>query len=133
MIYKICTEQNLVACKPESDFSFQQLFEHLKELLNDHHFKLGMNGFYDFSLVNHVTGNLQALIDTAETMEDKTVISEPANIAIIVNDVDCHMFKVFEGYCLMASSSLANYQLFTTETYNKALHFVGLNKQPDFK
>ena len=85
MIYKICTEQNLVACKPESDFSFQQLFEHLKELLNDHHFKLGMNGFYDFSLVNHVTGNLHALIDTAETMEDKTVISAPAPVNELVS------------------------------------------------
>ena len=133
MIYKINSEQNLVACKPEHDFSFQQLFEHLNKLLSDPEFKLGMNGLYDFTLVKHVSGDLQALLNTAETMEDPNVISKPANIAIIVESLDCHMFKVFEGYCLMASSSLATYKVFTKDTYSQALSFVDLDQLPKFK
>lgn len=91
-----------------------------------------MNGLYDFSLVEHVNGNLQALLTTAETIEDRNLIMSPARVAIVVSHQEHNLYKIFQGYCIMASDSAVEYKLFTLSTYQDALEFVGLDEIPDF-
>lgn len=132
MHYRIDNALNLVLCKRDEDFTFEQLLAHLRTLLSDNNFKPGMNGLYDFSLVEHVTGDLQALLATAETIEDRNQVLSPARVAIIVSDQDHNLFRIFEGYCIMASDSVVEYKLFTLSTYQNALKFIGLDELPVF-
>ena len=133
MHYRIDKAQNIVLAKIDQDFTFDELLAHLKELLQDKDFVPGMNGLYDFSLVEHVTGDLQALLATAETMEDDRQVTTPANVAIVVQHQNHNLHKIFQGYCIMASDSLVQYQLFTLSTYDEALAYVGLTAKPEFK
>lgn len=132
MNYKIDKNAGVIACKQVEDFSFEQLFEHLQSLLSDPEFYLGINGLYDFTEVEHVTGMLQPLLETAKTMEDPSIISEPGRVAIIVRDKQHSLYKIFEGYCLMASNSLVKYKLFTKESYFEALEYLDLEAVPSF-
>lgn len=131
MHYQIDKEQNIVLCKTTLDFTFEQLLSHLQTLLSDPKFIPGMNGLYDFSQVEHVNGDLQALLVTAETMEDTDQVSTPAKVAIVVNHKEHNLHKIFQGYCIMASSSIVNYKLFTLATYQLALEYVDLTEQPE--
>lgn len=130
MHYRIDKEQNIVLCKMQLDFTFEQLLSHLQTLLLDPDFTPGMNGLYDFSAVEHVNGDLQSLLTTAETMEDTKQISVPAKVAIVVNHKGHNLHKIFQGYCIMASDSLVSYQLFTLSSYRDALNYVGMADQP---
>jgi len=132
MHYKINKAQNIVLCKPQQDFSFEQLFAHLQQLLEDPDFYPGINGFYDFSAVEHVTGDLEALMKTAETIEDKVLLPLASKVAIVVQAQKHNLYKIFEGYCLMASSSNVKYKLFTLASYSDALSYVELEDQPRF-
>lgn len=114
------------------DFTFEQLFEHLQTLIADKDFEHGMNGLYDFSLVEHVNGDLQALLKTAETMEDRNQILVPARVAIIVESKIHNLYKIFQGYCIMASDAVVSYQLFSQSNYQDALDYLGLTEKPIF-
>ena len=91
-----------------------------------------MNGLYDFSLVEHVTGDLQALLTAAATIEDPSQVLSPARVAIVVSQKEHNLYKIFQGYCIMASDSVVEYKLFTLSTYQQALEFIGLHQLPDF-
>ena len=132
MHYRIDNALNLVLCKREEDFTFEQLLTHLRTLLSDNNFRPGMNGLYDFSLVEHVNGDLQALLTTAQTIEDPNLLLSPARVAIVVSHEDHNLYKIFQGYCIMASDSVVEYKLFTLSSYQEALEFIGLNARPDF-
>ena len=132
MHYRIDNALNLVLCKREEDLTFEQLLAHLRTLLSDTNFKPGMNGLYDFSLVDHVTGDLQALLTTAATVEDPNQVLSPARVAIVVSQQEHNLYKIFQGYCIMASDSVVEYKLFTLSTYQEALEFIGLHQLPDF-
>ena len=72
--------------------------------------------------------SMQALMAVAGRMEDKSIIKKGSNVSIIVNNEN--MYRIFQGYCLMASSSLVKYQLFWSREQDLALHFVNCPHMP---
>ena len=125
--YKIHKDWQLIVCKPTHDFSFEQLFEHLQTLITDKQFSPGLNGLYDFCQVDHVSGDLTALLQTAKNMENRNIITDQANVAIVVKSEDCALYKIFKGYCLMASNSLVNYRLFSRDQTVDIADFINLS------
>lgn len=132
MDYEIDQQLGLVMCKPVENFSFEELLEHLQKLLQDSRFYPGMSGLYDFSLVDVVTGDISAFVNTAETASDHSTINEPTPVAIILDRNNKVMKGIFEGYCIMASSSLVDYRIFYNDDIAPALEFTKLTKLPSF-
>lgn len=128
--YKIDKTLNIIFVQPEENFRLEQILMHIDELAIDPDYRQGINAIYDFSKVQHVEGDLTALMAVAGRMEDSTIIKKSSNVAIIVSNEN--MFRIFQGYCLMASSSVVQYQLFWDKEIDLALHFVKCKQLPSF-
>lgn len=132
MNYRIDKELSVVLCRPDGDFSFEELFQHLQQLITDPDFFAGISGLYDFTNVLHVDGDLTALLSTAETINDKQVLPKVSKVAIILPDDNENMQRIFEGYRLMVTDAQVKYALFEHRNYQQALEFINLSTKPVF-
>lgn len=130
MKYYIDDSRDIIVCKSEGNFTFKQLFDHLHDLLQNEKFHHGINGLYDFSKTNHVEGHLEDLLSLTDEISDKSIITTQAQVAIILDKYNENMFKIFEGFVLMASSSLVNYRLFDHTQHNDVIEFLGIDSFP---
>jgi hypothetical protein len=126
--YKIDKTLDVIFVQPEGDFRLEQILMHIDELAVDSDFRLGVNALYDFTAAEHVEGDLEALMAVAGRMEDQRIISKGSRVSIVVNNEN--MYRIFQGYCLMASSSLVKYQLFWLADMPQALDFIECERMP---
>lgn len=129
LIYKIDKELNVIFVQPKGNFKLEHILGHINELATDPDFRQGINAIYDFSATKHVEGDLDALMSVASRMEDQSIISKGSKVSIIVNNENMH--RIFQGYSLMASSSLVKYKLFWLAEMPEALSYVDCRGVPE--
>lgn len=126
--YKIDKQLNIIFVQPEGDFRLEQILMHIDQLAVDPDFRQGVNGLYDFTAASHVEGDLEALMAVAGRMEDQSIIKKPSKVAIVVSNEN--LYRIFQGYCLMASSSVVQYKLFWQADIADALLFINCPEMP---
>ncbi len=130
--YQFFLEDKLFVVKSNRDISFEDIIVHVGNLMEDERFHLGINGLYDFTQLENITGSVETFLVTAEAMSDKTIINTPAKTAILVPDNNQFVYEVFHGYVIMTSASLIEYQIFKESETKQMLAFLDISARPTF-
>jgi len=128
--YKIYPELNVFVVKSVAKVTFEEMIIHVGDLMNDPFYKMGMNGYYDFSLLEQVEGNIDIFHQTAQAMNDQNVIYQSSKTAFILANVNESMRRIFHGYIIMTSQSLVDYRIFMSSDIAMALNFLDLAEVP---
>jgi len=128
--YKIYPELNVFVVKSAAKVTFEEMIIHVGDLMNDPSYKMGMNGYYDFSLLQQVDGNIDIFHQTAEAMNDQSVIYQSSKTAFILANDNESMKRIFHGYTIMTSQSLVDYRIFMLSDITMALNFLELSEVP---
>ena len=123
--FKIFGNANLFVCHTDGELTFDNLYDHVLELMSDYRFVQGMNGFYDFTKVTSITGDLSKWEALASGMSSKEVITNPAKTSIVIAQHAEEIKKIMLNYLYMTASSNISYQLFYHTQWQQAAEFVG--------
>ena len=111
--YKIYPDFKVFTSYAIQDITFDDLHNHVLELMSDVYFSAGINGIYDFSKITSLTGDLERWRSLAEGMSSDEVIVAKAKTAIILPEDNLSLHQIMEGYLIMTAGSLIDYQIFT--------------------
>ncbi|NMP31800.1 hypothetical protein HII17_09510 [Thalassotalea sp. M1531] len=112
--YSISDLEELVIGRAISSLSVNDLNQHTEELLKDPKFLPGMNGLYDFSGIEMITGSPNEFVRLADSISDKEQIPVRAKVAVVC-ELDSSLHKALIGYRLMVSNSAVEYEFFSSE------------------
>lgn len=124
--YKIYPDFKVFTSYAIQDITFDDLHNHVLELMSDVYFSGGLNGIYDFSKITSLTGDLDRWRMLAEGMSSDEVIVAKAKTAIILPEDNLSLHQIMEGYLIMTAGSLIDYQIFTPSRSQEAMDHVGL-------
>lgn len=124
--YKIYPGFKVFTSYAIQDITFDDLHNHVLELMSDVYFSAGINGIYDFSKITSLTGDLERWRSLAEGMSSDEVIVAKAKTAIILPEDNLSLHQIMEGYLIMTAGSLIDYQIFTPSRWQEAMDHVGL-------
>jgi len=124
--YKIYPDFKVFTSYAIQDITFDDLHNHVLELMSDVYFSAGVNGIYDFSKITSLTGDLDRWRMLAEGMSSDEVIVAKAKTAIVLPEDNLSLHQIMEGYLIMTAGSLIDYQIFTPPQWQEAMEHVGL-------
>lgn len=125
--YEIFSNSNVFVCHTEGELTFDDLYEHVLELMSDYRFTQGMNGFYNFSKVTKLTGDLEKWKALASGMSSEEVIPNPAKTSIVIAQHAKDIKEIMLNYLYLTASSNISYQLFYHSQWDEAAKFVDLD------
>lgn len=126
--FEIYSSANVFICQTEGELSFDDLYDHVLELMSDYRFVQGMNGFYDFTRVTKLTGDLEKWKALASGMSSEEVIPNSAKTSIVIARHAKEVKELMLNYLYMTASSNISYQLFYHSQWSDAAKFVGLDE-----
>lgn len=126
--FEIFSNANVFVCHTEGTLTFDALYEHVLELMSDYRFTPGMNGFYDFSKVTSLTGDLDKWKALASGMSSEEVIPNPAKTSIVIAQDAKDIKEIMLNYLYLTASSNISYQLFYHSQWEEAARFVDLDE-----
>lgn len=129
--YQVYPDLNFFKACASGELTFEHIFQHVEEIINDPDYQTGMNGFYDFHRITRLTGNVEQFQAVAEDMSDHNIIDKQGCTSVVLPDDNDSMHNMMQGFILMASDSLIDYQVFHYRQWQQALLHVGLNQLPD--
>lgn len=128
--YWIFPDKNVFVAKSRRDMSFEEISEHVSDIMADPDFFVGLNGFYDFTATEALTGSLTVFEQLAGEMSDAKVIDKEASTAMLIPKSNSRLRWMMQGYILMTSQSLIDYKIFDPGDMDKALMHVNLRELP---
>lgn len=124
--YQIYPEHDLFVSKATRVITFDDLYDHVIELMSDFKFHQGMNGFYDFTQVPAVEGDLSKWHSLANGMASNEVISITANTAIVTAKTGTQVHQVMSEFLKLTANSNIDYQLFQLSQWQQAKLHAGV-------
>lgn len=109
--YRIDQKLALVLGRAEGDLDFSDFELHVQRLLKEPDFCSGINGLYDFSRVNRVTGNALHMAKTSEQLTNTDKVQQRAKVAIVTAG-NSGLESVFHGWKIMMAETLICYETF---------------------
>ena len=128
--YKIYPYDNVFVAKALGDLDFEDISAHVAQLLADPDFHVGLNGLYDFTATNTLSGRLAVFERLAHDMSDEQVIDKSACTAILIPKENTRLTWMMEGYLLMTSGSKTDYKIFDPDDMEQALKHINLRHLP---
>lgn len=126
--HRIYRKFNLFVAKANGEMTYNDLYQHVLELMSDPYFKPGTNGLYDFSNVTRLSGDLSQWEALANGMNDTEVIPEKASTAIVIDKKNVQLHNVLEDYLKMTASSQIDYRIFNELEWHHAMAHVGVEE-----
>ena len=124
--FTIEPDLNLVICRLEQGTRYEDIYQHTLELMSNRHYKPGINGLYDFRLIDCLCGDENVWRSLAEGISSNEVISIPCSVAIIISSYEDQVAKQLLSFIEMTKHSKIDYKLFTLERLRSALHHIKL-------
>jgi len=128
--YQVYPELNFFKAGAKGELTFDDIFEHVGQIMNDPKYQTGMNGFYDFHLLTQLSGNVEQFQAVAEDMSDHNIIDKRGCTSVVIPDGNSSIYNMMQGYLLMASDSLIDYRVFYYSQWQDALKHVQLTELP---
>ncbi|MCJ8319198.1 MAG: hypothetical protein MJK12_06170 [Colwellia sp.] len=97
--------------------------------MEEDEFHVGMNGLYDFSQLERLTGDVDIFHSTADAMNNKNIIFTAAKTAILVKEKRGDIFNAFYNYTLMTKPSLIEYRVFSLDELDKLYEFLTITEE----
>ena len=131
--YQIYTDHNVYIAQANGDITFENLYQHVDELMDDPAYYTGINAVYDFTKVRSIGGYIGVFEELANDMSDETIIDKQANTSIVLNSQYPRVKQMMEGYLLMTSNSQIDFRLFDETEWQDAMTHARLNPFPDIE
>ena len=128
--YRIYPQQNVFVAKSRGDMSFEDISAHVSAIMADPDFYVGLNGLYDFTATETLTGSLTVFEQLAGEMSDENVIDKEAFTAMLIPKKNARLRWMMQGYILMTSQSLIDFKIFDPSEMDKALAHIKLRQLP---
>ena len=127
--YHIDAKHNVFTVKTTPVFDYKDIVVHYGNLMIDKHYYAGLNGLYDFSQLEHITGDCQMLLDTAEVMNNPQVVKRPSKTAIVLPESNGEACEVMARFCRETFQSMNQFRLFSVSDIAKVEQFLSLPTQ----
>lgn len=114
--YYIDQNRQTVMAKAAGELTFDEIIAHYHVLFSDPLFYQGISGYYDFTQVSHVTGDVTSFAQIAKDMGDNSIITQDAYVAIVVPDDNDSIKSIFEAYAQMMDYTNMHVSVFTDES-----------------
>ncbi|MBE1298836.1 MAG: hypothetical protein GJ680_02850 [Alteromonadaceae bacterium] len=124
--YRFILKRNVFVGVASGNLTYGDLLKHVIELMSDTKFRAGINGIYDFTQVNNVSGLHEQWDTVASSMSSDAVIVKPAATAIICSSQYTQTISVMEEYLGMTKDSPINYAVFMENQWPQAMAHVEL-------
>ena len=125
--FDIFPDDNLIVVAAEGDLLFEDLVGHVEDFMNHDDFCSGMNIFYDLSEVSSLGGQLQTLLESAESLNCCNFIPVPAKTVFFTNNNEA-TGRMLEGFCIMTRYTRVPH--FIASTLNEAFSILEMHNPP---
>lgn len=98
--FVVLPDDNLIAVKARGSLLFEDLVGHVEDFMQHEDFYAGMHLVYDISEVDSLSGELQTLLETVESLNCPDFIPVQAKTVFYTGEND-KAARVLEGFCIM--------------------------------
>lgn len=125
--YTIHSDKNAVFCKIHQGISFENIYQHALELMADKNYRPGLNGFYDFTSVDKLTGDKSIWHSLAKGISSNELLPVHCSVAIVVSDLENQTSHQLKEFIALTKEANIHYKLFTKQSIEDAFAHIKLN------
>ena len=127
--YSILKEEATIIARITGSLRFEHMVSYIKEIRQHPDYQQGLNGFYDLTNLEKIEGELSALSEFAEMLNDHQQVPYTCKTAIVVPDDDDKLHRLVQGLILMTSESKIEHSLFVASHTKLACKYLGLREE----
>jgi hypothetical protein len=125
--YTIHNDKNAVFCKMQQGVSFENIYQHTLELMADKNYRPGLNGFYDFTSVDKLSGDKSIWHSLAKGISSNELLPIHCSVAIVVSDLDNQTSHQLKEFIALTKEANIHYKLFNEQSIEDAYAHIKLN------